>query len=156
LTIIAYRDGILAADTSTMIDGNVHLGRTKIARRATDGALIGSCGLSGFGDAFRRWALDGEIGAAPEVAKDSGGIIISAKGVVRIFDDACGCFELVPPYFAYGSGAPIALGAMFAGASAEEAVRAAIQHDRNCGGRVLALSHGSTVKRKASLKQVGI
>ena len=43
------------------------------------------------------------------------------------------------PYFAMGSGRDFALGAMAAGASAEEAVRAAIAHDVYSGGEVVTL-----------------
>jgi hypothetical protein len=40
-------------------------------------------------------------------------------------------------YDAIGSGGRVAVGAMWKGASAEEAVHAAIAHDSACGGEVL-------------------
>ncbi len=44
--------------------------------------------------------------------------------------------QRVEGYFAIGSGSPIALGALFAGATASEAVEAAIKHDVYTGGAV--------------------
>lgn len=66
-------------------------------------------------------------------------IIDNATGKPYEFDNG----YLVPvsaDYTAIGSGALLALGAMAHGASAEEAVIAASQHDKNTGGPVTCLS----------------
>ncbi len=47
----------------------------------------------------------------------------------------------IAPFFAYGSGSELALGAMLAGATAEEAVRAAAQRDTGTGGEITVLHH---------------
>lgn len=142
MTTVAWRGGVMAADTmmtfgSTLIDG-----RIKIARR-DDGALIGAAGLCGRSEAFRAWALGGEVGNAPDM-KDSTGIIVEPDGAVRVFDgEENGSYTIRPPYFAIGSGTDHALGAMFAGASAETAVRAAILHDKSSGGAVTVIRAGT-------------
>jgi hypothetical protein len=51
--------------------------------------------------------------------------------------------EVSGPYHALGSGQAIANGAMFAGASAIEAIAAAIAHDKHSAGHVLAFCHDS-------------
>lgn len=45
------------------------------------------------------------------------------------------------PVFAAGSGCDYAYGAMAMGATAEEAVRAAIRFDVGCGGEITVLRH---------------
>jgi ATP-dependent HslUV protease subunit HslV len=139
MTTIAYRDGVIAADTLMTCDGSIMAGRVKIAR-ADDGRLIGASGASGFGDAFRKWALT-EQGEPPKLPEHSAGFIIDRDGSIRIFDaDEGGAFEIRPPYFAMGSGQNYAIGAMHAGAGAEAAVRAAIAHDPLTNGDVLVLA----------------
>lgn len=139
MTTIAYRDGVIAADTSMSCDGMVLSGRVKIAR-ADDGRLIGAAGSSAYSDAFREWALK-EQGNPPKTGADSIGFIIATDGSVRVWDsdEGDGFFRVHPPYFAAGSGAPVAFGAMHVGADAEAAVRAAIAHDKSTNGDVLVL-----------------
>jgi len=45
--------------------------------------------------------------------------------------------EVINNYFAIGSGSKYAFGALYNGASAKEAVYAAITFDKNCGGHVI-------------------
>lgn len=140
MTIIAYRNGILAADTSTTVDGCVLPGRIKIVRR-DDGALIAACGACGYGDAFRAWASAGEVGEPPKVADASAGVIFMRGGLVRVFDCDEGAYTIAPPYFALGSGMAFALGALYAGATAEQAAKAAIEHDSKSNGSVMTVAH---------------
>lgn len=132
---------MIAADTSSVIGGIVMEGRVKIAR-AEDGRLIGAAGLCGYCEAFRAWALK-EDGEAPN-SKDSIGFIVDLDGTIRIWDseEGGGPYRIKPPYFAAGSGAEYAMGAMHANATAEQAVRAAIAHDKSTNGDVLVLPAG--------------
>lgn len=139
MTTIAYRDGVIAADTCMALGSVVIPGRVKIAR-ALDGRLIGAAGASGFGDTFRTWALT-EKGETPKVANDSVGFIVDLDGSIRIWDsdEGHGPFTVRPPYYAVGTGAECAMGAMHYGAGAEDAVRAAIAHDKSTNGDVFVL-----------------
>jgi hypothetical protein len=153
ITTIAYKNGFLAADTASNLQGVITPGRTKIARRS-DGVLVGTAGQCAFGDAFRSWVLKNQIGAPPKIPDDSGAFIILPDGTVRIWDpsEGAGSFTIHPPFYARGSGREFALGAMHAGATAEEAVRAAIALDPATNGEIMVLSHGEIKVPKRKTK----
>ncbi len=106
--------------------------------------LVGAAGDAGYNAAFLKWALDGE-GKPPPDAKvgdkeTNTGLLFHADGSVELYESS-GSFVMRPPYHAEGSGLSVALGAMFAGADAETAARAAIAHDAFCGGEITVLRH---------------
>ena len=85
-----------------------------------------------------------ESGPPPKAVRDDNnfdrGVIFRKTGVIEIYEPD-GMFKMTAPYYALGSGRPEALGAMHHGATAEEAVQAAIAHDANTGGEVTVLRH---------------
>jgi hypothetical protein len=90
---------------------------------------------------LEQWVKDGcHIDEVPadllSNSKEFSALIVDRKtGVAYEFDDG----HLVPVYADYtaiGSGTMLALGALAAGSSAEEAVEAAALHDKNTGGPV--------------------
>jgi hypothetical protein len=144
VTTIAYRDGVLAADTGMTIGGSQFAHMTKIARNKR-GDLAGGCGMAPWCCAFLKWFMNGEKGAPPPIEKDGGndkskGFIARARGGL-VVHESDGTFAPIAPYYAIGSGRGEAIGAMFAGASAELAVRAAIAHDESTFGDVTVLRH---------------
>jgi ATP-dependent protease HslVU (ClpYQ) peptidase subunit len=142
LTTIAYRDGQMAADTqviagSTIIPSKV----VKIARRKKDGALAAACGNLTFLFAFLEWFLAGEKGEGPPLDEGDRGIIARGKGKpLEVFENT-GFFEYTPEYAAFGSGMEFAIGAMHHGATAFEALQAAVKHDPGSGGEITVMSH---------------
>lgn len=139
MTTIAYRKGVLAADTR-MIQGSAIIGNvTKIVRR-DDGALAGGAGDLAWVQAFHRWFMAGEEGDPPILEDGSKGLIVRRRKPVEMFEPG-GTVEWKPPYLAIGSGKEFALGAMFAGASAIEAIKAAMAFDPGTGGEVMVLTH---------------
>lgn len=143
MTTIAYRDGVLAADTA-MCQGGVMVGSVvKIARRF-NGDMCGSAGDAVYNAAFTRWFVLGEDGPAPEAKQETNyfdrGVIFRKAGGIDVFEPR-GRFSVIASYFAIGSGKESALGAMFAGASAFDAIRAACAHDPHTGGEITVLSH---------------
>lgn len=140
MTTIAFRDGVLAADTLVSWSGG-RAGSLRKIVQGPEGALAGACGTASFTWAFLRWFEEGESGAPPDRNKDDGdeGMIVRPNGVCEVYD-CCGRHDLIGPYVATGSGWKFALGAMFVGADAEGAVRAAMQHDVATGGDVVTLS----------------
>jgi 20S proteasome alpha/beta subunit len=140
MTTIAYRKGVLAADTQ-MIQGTSIIGYiTKIVRR-DDGALCGAAGDLAWAQAFHRWFLAGEEGDPPAFDDDGcKGLVIRRRKPIEVFE-SCGAFEFKPPYVSIGSGKEFALGAMHAGASAIEAVKAAMAFDPSTGGDLMVLTH---------------
>jgi ATP-dependent HslUV protease subunit HslV len=143
MTTIVYRDGELAADTGMTAGGSMVGHVTKIGRNAK-GDLAGAAGDASYNFAFIAWFVVGEQGSAPEAKEDDKafdrGVIFRRDGRIEVFEPR-GRFECSAPYYALGSGRPEALGALFMGATAEQAVRAAMAHDANTFGDVDVLAH---------------
>lgn len=134
MTTIAYRDGVLASDTRAYAGQSQPIGNKQKIYRIKDGSAFGvSTPQPGLSEAIRDWfaeckhpdhepALNGDAGFDMlEITKD---------GHVYFYHNS---FRPTGPlsadYFAIGSGAEYALGAMAAGASAADAVAAAGFHD---------------------------
>lgn len=150
MTTIAYRAGIMAADSFCTAD-NVFVGLVskKIALNK-QGWLGGAAGNAIFARKWLEWfESDFEESTVPTPAKNGedscngNGLMVGPKGTIRIIEDA-GYFDLEGEYYAIGSGMDFALGALAHGATAEEAVAAALVHDRYSGGPIV------TVRRDAS------
>jgi hypothetical protein len=143
MTTIAYRAGICAADTLAQI-GSTSLGSvTKIVRSAS-GDLAGAAGLASYAEAFRHWVTGGENGDPPQARETDHvfdrGVIFRRSGEIVVFEPE-GRFSVAAPYYAFGSGKEIAIGAMFMGATAPQAIEAAIKHDDGTGGEITVLRH---------------
>lgn len=143
VTTIAYRDGVLAADTA-MCQGGVMIGTiVKIVRR-DDGDMAAAAGDAAYNAAFNAWFMAGENGSPPEAKSEDifldRGMIFRKSGQIEVFEPR-GKFACQAPYIAVGSGRESALGAMFAGADAETAIKAAIQLDPHTGGEITVLRH---------------
>lgn len=136
MTAIAYRDGIMAADSLANADGAVHGYTIKIVR-APSGALAGVAGEAGATARFRRLFAAGEFAIDEEIDADEdfGALIVEPEGTVyrrglKHF------FSIVAPFHVLGSAEEILIGAMSMGATADEAVRIAIKYHGQCGGDV--------------------
>lgn len=135
MTVIVYRDGVLAADTGRWMGGIIVGYRSKI-RRLDDGRLYAGSGHSCDIDACFSWLNGGE---KPRELKDNeefGAVIIGPQQIDKIDKyfrsyDAIGC-----PYVVEGAHSEFLLGALAAGATAEEAVRLAIQYGDSAAGDV--------------------
>jgi ATP-dependent protease HslVU (ClpYQ) peptidase subunit len=57
------------------------------------------------------------------------GLVLTASGNIFVFDDYTKWLGVDQDYYAMGSGAPFALGALQSGASPKEAVKVAMKHD---------------------------
>lgn len=116
MTVIAYRDGVMAADALASDSVLKVAGLRKIAR-GPDGTLYG-CG--------------GRASICCEILRQPcGRVSIWTWAGAEDYPADC--------YLSIGSGSAVAMGAMFMGASAEEAVRAGIEHGIGCGGFVTAV-----------------
>lgn len=142
MTTVAYRDGVLAADTL----GCSHIRRhCKKLHRVGDSIL----GFSGnYMDClhFVRWfeKKDGPLtfanfrndnSDAPDVAA-----IVVCNGEAEKWTEHCQPTPIYEPFFAIGSGAQAAMAAMHMGASAKEAVKIAMLIDPHTAGEVETLS----------------
>ena len=134
MTCIAYRDGILAADTlsCTKYGSNpVFLSKIFCFR----GVLYGSSGDTTETKIFRDWVEDDFAPPAPQIDQEISAIRVSPAAKISWSSGKSIRFiEIDAPYFAIGSGADHAMGAMWKGADAVEAVECAKQLSRWCGG----------------------
>lgn len=140
MTTIAYRDDVIAADTQVTCGGTIDGWVQKAFRKG--GLLYATSGSSGLGDGFLSWVAGGMKGDAPSLRGEKGDdahgyLFPGGDRVVWRYDNVWATHYA--PFFAYGSGAEIALGAMIAGATAEEAVRAAAERDTATGGEITVL-----------------
>ena len=137
MSTIAYRDGIIAADTLCVRGDMRAFHRTKMGRRA-DGTLGGAGGNLSFCAAFIEWVESGD-GDAPERHQDKHssdvGFIVYPDGRIRIFEHGGDSF-VQAPYIAIGSGCPFALAAMYLEQTAFAAVAVAIHFDIYSGGNI--------------------
>ncbi len=87
----------------------------------------------------RDWFVNGREGERP--VGDIHMILVPPEGPALMVNDF-GESEICAPFYAIGSGYELAMGAMAMGASAEEAVRVAIQYDIHSGGEITVLARG--------------
>ena len=149
MTVIAFRDGKLAADTAMYVGDTLRGYMQKIVR-GPDGTLAGGCGAVSSCCRFLAWIQAGEPEAFEPEPEESFGALVVRPGGATFCVDSTG--HLTPfdghGYAASGSGADVALGAMHAGASAEDAVRASIEWNAYCGGTVQVEVLGKVVAAK--------
>lgn len=140
MTTIAYRDGVLAADSQATAGGKFEGSVVKIAKRGQ--CLAAVCGLAPQARAFLDWFRAGMTGDCPYLGdKDdcAWGFIYTPTNRVLWFKPG-GPEDFHSPIHSTGSGAEIALGAMHAGATPQEAVAIAAKIDIHTGGQIRVLS----------------
>lgn len=125
MTIIVYRDGELWGD-DLLFSGRLILGRElKITRCAKDGSLAGAAGDGSACSKFLKWAKGGRRGKFPEDVFDEknelSAIIATKDGIIRDYGGSEPCL-IGADFYAIGAASDVALGAMYAGASAKEAI----------------------------------
>ena len=134
MTVIAYRAGILAADSLTCAHGT-RVGTAKKIWRGGDGTLLALCGSRCEAADFLEWFLAGERGRPPG-GEDWGGTLIRPDGAVFNINASGRMTSVEAEFHTNGAGGFIALGAMDRGATAIEAVESAIRWSTDCGGPV--------------------
>ena len=154
MTTIAYRDGVLAADSRVTYgeDGSarVHTCKKLFRKRVTHGkktfdVIIATAGESSPGMVFVDWYGTGK--PIPDIFLHLGGdfscLVLTPQGLFE-YDVYCRAEEILDDFYAIGSGAKAALAAMHCGKSAIEAVRIAARIDPYTGGRI----HSETLNPK--------
>lgn len=135
MTTIAT-DGVSIAGDSLAVSGDLvsSKGIRKIWRFAGD--LYGGSGLLNDIVTFQKWQNEGSEGEI-ELSESFGAIKVTKRGVY-FFDNALH-YHKANKLWATGSGREIALGAMYAGASAHTAVRIASRLNVGTGGPIRVL-----------------
>lgn len=134
MTSIAYRDGVIAADSretycteagGSTVNRCEKLFRKRVGRREI---IIGTAGGSYAGMIFVDWYGSGK--PIPDVLHDLDleedfDVLILDRSKVYVCNHLCRPVEVIEPFVAIGSGRKAALAAMHCGRSAREAVRIA-------------------------------
>lgn len=142
MTVIAYRDGVISADSQeTHSDGRkAHC--TKLFK--VRGTVIATAGDSYTGLIFIDWF---DRGARMEDAPDLSMVTIDEDFECLVLEDQDNIYtinrffqkyptEMLDGFCAIGCGAAYAMAAMEMGADAKKAVQVACKYDAYCGGRV--------------------
>ena len=142
MSVIVCSDGVMSADSS-INSGDLCLPFPKIWKATFQGAelLCGAVGPLPQVALLQQWTLDGLVPKQWPIQATLAQLLVLSpdKGVVRYRDSSI-------PYLhghqklAIGEGAPFAYGALFMGATAEQAVAAAIEFSPHCNGSPISLS----------------
>ena len=138
MTVIAYRAGILAADTNVWdTSGKFITGSAKKIARLPDGSLVTCYGISSALETFKQWILDGRPGEKPKFQEDCfGGLVIRSDGAVERYDSFLRLDECASEFYQLSCNPGFTLGCLYAGASAERAVRLTLGHTDAGGGPI--------------------
>ena len=135
MTTIAYRDRLLAGDTMVTC-GGIRSGTYHKVGRTPDGHLFAGVGDSTLAERFVIW-MQSRVGDPPSFeAKGDVLIHVTPDGCVREWWGSGWC-QTEAPFYSWGSGGEIALGAMAMGATAFEAVGVAAKFDTRTGGETM-------------------
>ncbi len=163
MTIVCYKNGVMAVDSLATTAGIAEGQMSKMARNKA-GDLMGCSGVAAWCHAMLRWFVAGEKGKRPHMDKAHDNthpgyaLVVRQNDQKHVWSFSCDTripvFSLVIPPdsgCAIGSGFEVARGAMFAGADALNAAIAACNLVNGCGGNIHALSHrGHQITRRAS------
>ena len=154
MTTIAYREGVIAADTRGTDEG-YHPGiyRTEKLFRVDDD-IVATAGDDATGMIFVDWyGSKRKGGRRPKppsalilgIEAASFCVLVLTKEGLFWADKWCRLIKITDEFYAIGSGAPYAMGAMAHGATAEDSVRTAMRWDPNTGGEVQTMKRGDKV-----------
>lgn len=148
MTTIAYRGGVMAADSMAYLGSREakHARKTKL-RKLPDGSVAGASSSEvGLTSALLDWV---EQGCSPDNRPSSDGsgfelLVVkpNACGAVELYNDSFYPTKAYADFTAIGSGSAYALGAMAMGADAHMAVRVAGQFDHFTGGDTTVMDVG--------------
>jgi hypothetical protein len=138
MTTLAYRDGVLAADSRGIRERAIVAGNLTKVWKLDDGRLVGYVGDVATASKFVRALRD--QAELPQLV-DTIVVVIGDKITVyqddSHYDDDC-------EFSAWGTGAQAALAAFYMDATAEKAVEVATRIDANSGGPVQTVKRPST------------
>lgn len=144
MTSIAYKDGIVAADSREIWAGSISrcakLFRKRVARRDV---VFATAGDSYTGMIFVDWYGSGPTlpAAFSHLDKDDDfEVMILDRGKVFVANRHCRPLQIDLPFFALGSGTDACMAAMHCGKSAREAIRVACLIDPNSAPPIVTMS----------------
>lgn len=149
MTTIVYRDGIMAADSRCTMNTEAGGSRVskceKLYRKTTvdkEDVIIGLAGDSGPGLVFLDWFGTGVKEPPASLIEGDGdftALVLRRAGLFE-YDKWCRGEQVRGRFYAVGSGAKAALGALYMGASAKRAVQIACKIDPYSAGPIVQMS----------------
>ena len=148
MTIICYKDGVLAADSGTTgASGGFCSCNVMKITRSPSGWLGGFAGRGATATKFLNWLerRDDDPAEGPDLTntkdEETGeGLLVDPTGSLYWLSSDGVITPMQNEFAAIGSAEGFALGAMHAGASAEEAVRLVIENCNYCWGPIETLA----------------
>lgn len=134
MTTIAWRPGIIAADTLATAGESREGELGKIAKRGP--VLAAATGCSMASRRFIDWFLGGMSGE-PDMGEEASGFLFIDDTIIWFTHK--GHCAMCAPFYSAGSGDHFARGALAMGASPREAVAVAMRFDISTGGRIQVL-----------------
>lgn len=153
MTTIAFKDGIMAADSAITGDGVLWGYSDKIFKRTDSKFVIGVSGPVENISRIQNWCdTQSSIGSLDSISlSDNVDLLIVDCNTQQLYLFQNGVvFGFNQPIMAIGTGREFALGAMAAGATAEQAVEIARYYDNNTSGPIKTLPTSYTSKTKKS------
>lgn len=136
MTTIATDGRSMAGDGLCTGNGLVHGMAVRKVARLADGRIVGVAGTPYAIPVFLKWIEKG--GDKPKLPDCFEALVLHPDGSCLTYNDDCHSFAQEVPAVT-GSGGPLALGAMLAGASPARAVEVAAMRDTCTGGTIIAL-----------------
>jgi hypothetical protein len=143
MTTIVYRDGVLAGDTQSS-EGYYKSAKMRKVFKVSN-HLVGFCGDAAAIPPLKKWVRNGfspeeemkkiaqHLSYSMLVIPQNGKVFYKYSDSINVFRE-----EFPKTHFkSEGSGSDVAIGALIMGATAVEAVKAAIQVDLYSGGNVM-------------------
>lgn len=131
MTVIAYKDGIVAADGQSSRAG-IKYRVQKLFEHGNE--IIAACGDYSRAIQMRDWYVKGRVDPLPASSDNTFARLLVFRGKYFLeFENMSTPVKRTDKLVAFGSGSDIALGAMEMGASAIQAVEIAIKHLDSCG-----------------------
>lgn len=146
MTVVAVRDNIIAADRMASVSGTAMevpklftiKNRALVPIRGGVEAylIIAVSGDYALGLLRAHWYADDETEDKdyPQPKHDQWArLVVASHDRIVVYEDYPVAVQYMDKYLAFGSGMDYAMGAMYCGANAIEAVSAACAHDTSCG-----------------------
>jgi hypothetical protein len=140
MTVIVYRDGVMAADTGCF-QGSLIVGtdEEKIIR-LPQGSLLACAGCKDDIWRFREWATaDFQADQRPKDFADFGALLVAKSGEITKYGKSCHPYPSAGEWAVEGAEEDFLVGLLVMGATAEVAVQHAIERSAWAAGRVLAV-----------------
>lgn len=137
MTAIAYRDGVIAADSEASLDDEIKV-NSCIKLGSHNGYIFGLAGDDiPVVETFVKWFFNPKRKSMPKFKFDA--IVVGPDRKIMLVDQGGQAEEIAEPFFAIGSGRQVCMGAMENDATAEKAVTDACKWAVGVSGPVRTL-----------------